>query len=148
MSKKLILLRGITGSGKSTRAKQLVDQGQIFSTDDYFMVDGKYKFDASQLGVYHNKNVNRAKSAMIGGVSPVVIDNTNLTLRDMRPYLELAKEFDYEITVAQIDLDDVDELVKRQLGRKSIGKNLPVEVIKYMKDKFQKNWKELLKDYL
>jgi predicted kinase len=148
MSKRLILMRGITGSGKSTLAKQLVDQGQIFSTDDYFMVDGKYNFDASLLGIYHNKNVNRAKDAMISGVSPVVIDNTNLTLRDMRPYLELAKEFDYDIEVAQIDLDDVDELVKRQSGRKSIGKNLPVEVIKYMKDKFQKNWKELLKDYL
>lgn len=117
MIKKLILMRGITGSKKSTLAKQLVDQGQIFSTDDYFMVDGRYNFDASLLGIYHNKNVNRVKDAMVSGISPVVIDNTNLTLGDMQLYLEMAKEFDYEITVAQINLDCVGELDSYDLIR-------------------------------
>lgn len=148
MNKQLILMRGITGSGKSTLAQQLVGSGEIFSTDDYFMVDGKYKFDATKLGFYHKQNVERSKEAMARGVSPVVIDNTNLTLKDMRPYLDLAKEFGYSVSVAQIDLDDVDELVKRQANRKDIGKNLPVEVIQFMRDKFQKDWKTLLKDYL
>lgn len=37
----LILMRGLPGSGKSTKAKKLADNiGIIFSTDDFFMIKG------------------------------------------------------------------------------------------------------------
>jgi adenylate kinase family enzyme len=36
-------MRGLPGSGKSTKAKVLAgEQGVIFSTDDFFIVNGKF----------------------------------------------------------------------------------------------------------
>ena len=43
-------MRGLPGSGKSTKAKKIAgDVGVIFSTDDFFMVDGQYKFDPKMI---------------------------------------------------------------------------------------------------
>ena len=52
MTKKLIINRGIPGSGKSTSAKKLAPKEQIFSTDDYFMKNGKYIFDGKKY-IFH-----------------------------------------------------------------------------------------------
>ena len=51
-----IVMRGPTGSGKSTVVRNLKDLvGMVsFSTDDLFIVDGEYKFDASKLTDYRN----------------------------------------------------------------------------------------------
>jgi adenylate kinase family enzyme len=50
-------MRGIPGSGKSTTAKKLAGEtGKIHSTDNYFMVDGEYKFDPSKIREYHEAN--------------------------------------------------------------------------------------------
>ena len=145
---KLILMRGISGSGKSTLAQLLVDNGVVFSTDDYFTVDGQYVFDPAKLGHYHGLNVARTEKAMIDDVSPIVIDNTNLVFRDMKPYLELAKSYGYAIEVCQIDTDDIEVLLERQSKRKDANKALPREVLERMKGKFDKDWQKLLKDYL
>ena len=51
MSKELILVRGIPGSGKSTFAKSL--GGTHFETDKFFMVDGEYKFDGTKIKEAH-----------------------------------------------------------------------------------------------
>ena len=40
--KTLYIVRGVPGSGKSTFAKTL--GGTHFETDNYFMIDGEYKF--------------------------------------------------------------------------------------------------------
>ena len=39
--RRIVIMRGLPGSGKSTRAKKIADNyGIIFSTDDFFMVKG------------------------------------------------------------------------------------------------------------
>ena len=40
-------MRGLPGSGKSTRARELQEKGVIHSTDTYFTnpLTGEYKFD-------------------------------------------------------------------------------------------------------
>lgn len=56
--KKLFLMRGMPGSGKSTLAKKLAGQGGVvYSTDDFFMKNGQYVYDAKMIGEYHNKNL-------------------------------------------------------------------------------------------
>ena len=43
-NKNLILIRGVSGSGKSTFAEEfLYPTSLIISTDDFFMVDGEYQ---------------------------------------------------------------------------------------------------------
>ena len=50
----LILLRGVSGAGKSTVAGLFID-ATIISTDDFFMKDGEYQFDANSLVENHMK---------------------------------------------------------------------------------------------
>lgn len=98
MTKKLIINRGIPGSGKSTSAKKLAPKEQIFSTDDYFMKNGKYIFDGKKIGVAHEWNTDRVDKAMQSELSPIILDNTNIRKGDFKRYLQLAKAHGYEVS--------------------------------------------------
>ncbi|VDN21225.1 unnamed protein product [Gongylonema pulchrum] len=104
----LIIMRGVPGSGKSHLASELLTgtNGAIFSSDNYFMRDGVFHFDPSKLEEYHQKNfkegwalfqIDRTKEAMVKGVKPVIIDNTNIYVTHMRPYIMQAVKNSYEI---------------------------------------------------
>jgi predicted kinase len=106
MNKELIIMRGISGSGKSFLAKQLAgENGQIFSADDFFMDEqGNYNWKGSQIGQAHEWNHNRLKKAIEEGISPVVMDNTNITMWDMgqaKPMVEYAIEKGYDIKIEE-----------------------------------------------
>ncbi|XP_055924107.1 NEDD4-binding protein 2-like isoform X2 [Argiope bruennichi] len=100
-SRILIILRGLPGSGKSTLAKKLKSSGVVFSTDDYFYKHGKYAFDPSVLDEAHYWNQNRAREALLNGITPVVIDNTNTEVWEMLPYVKMGKKFNYEIVILE-----------------------------------------------
>ena len=74
--KVLYIMRGISGSGKSTLAKQI--GGLILGSDEFWMVGGKYQFDESRIGEAHQWNQQRAEKAMQQGISPIIVDNTNV----------------------------------------------------------------------
>ncbi|KAM6220876.1 NEDD4-binding protein 2 [Rhynchocyon petersi] len=96
----LILLRGLPGSGKSFLARALRDDnpsGVIFSTDDYFYINGQYQFDVKYLKEAHEWNEQRAKEAFEGKVSPIIIDNTNLQAWEMKPYVVLSQKHKYKV---------------------------------------------------
>ncbi len=115
--KRLILMVGLPGSGKSSLAKQLGQGGVVFSTDDFFETpEGEYKFVGSMLHRYHQLNVDRTKEAMQKGISPIVIDNTNTDARSKKPYDLLAQEFGYTIEFREPETPwkyDAEELAKR-----------------------------------
>ena len=135
--KQLILMRGISGTGKSTVAKNLVGNGEIFSTDDFFMQNGVYDFDGSKIGHYHKLNQERTEEAMKNGVSPIVIDNTLTQAWEGAEYVRLADKYDYSVRIEELPVPDIDELMKRQESRKSINKALPREVVERMIKKFK-----------
>lgn len=93
--KKLIIMRGIPGSGKSYIAKQLVPADKIYSTDDFW--GPNYNFDITKLFQAHMWNQRRVETAMNSGYELIAVDNTNVTWKEIKPYYELAKKYGYEV---------------------------------------------------
>lgn len=98
-NKILVIMRGIPGSGKSTYAKKLVKNGIIHSTDDIieskfdynqFFADMIAKEDFTPLAQAHSQNVKDAKNSINNGISPVIIDNTNIKPSECKVYVEYA----------------------------------------------------------
>lgn len=100
-AKKLIIMRGVSGSGKSTLAQSLKDGGEVFSTDEFFYNKDKYDFDPTQLGNAHQWNQMRAFHAMQQGVTPVIIDNTNVRAWEARPYVEEGIKNGYQVEIVE-----------------------------------------------
>jgi hypothetical protein len=128
MLKVLIIMRGLPGSGKSTTAKAKGIGGAVFSTDDFFMCDGRYVFVPSKISEAHAWNQARVNEAMENGVAPVVVDNTNVMKVHFQPYLDMAKLHGYTVEYVepeswwwkkyfgpQMSQQDKDTLVKKLL---------------------------------
>lgn len=128
--KKLFLVRGIPGSGKSTFAKEL--DGIHFETDNYFMVDGEYNFDSSKLKEAHQWCQNEVNNAMILNHTAkindrIVVSNTFTQEWEMKPYFEMAKEWGY--TVFSIIVEN------RHGGVNEHG--VPEDKLEIMKNRFE-----------
>tara|TARA_R110002126_G_C10490983_1_gene504766 strand:+ start:19655 stop:20119 length:465 start_codon:yes stop_codon:yes gene_type:complete len=103
--KKLVMMRGIPGSGKSTKAqeiarKHLENGGRsvaICSTDDYHMEHGEYVFKPKLLGEFHVKNQIRASGYMDKCIELVIVDNTNIKRKDMMVYINNGQSCGYEV---------------------------------------------------
>lgn len=98
--KELILIRGIPGSGKSTFAKTL--GGPVFEADQFFMVDGEYKFDVTKLKDAHKWCYNSVETVMKGwdSVLPanrVIVSNTFTQEWEMKSYYDLANKYGYRV---------------------------------------------------
>nr|CAD7403911.1 unnamed protein product [Timema cristinae] len=108
-TKIMVLMRGLPGSGKSHLAKLLIKRtiggdyrNFVFSTDDYFYnSSGKYIFDPSKLPDAHDWNHRKVESKLRGGITPVVVDNTNLQAWEMHPYAKLAIKYGYILEVLE-----------------------------------------------
>lgn len=98
----LIVMRGIPGSGKSTKAKQLAGtNGVIHSTDDVIEAQGDYKEffekmfaskDFSSLSKAHSTNLKNLIESLKNGVSPVILDNTNIKQNEAKAAVKAALE--------------------------------------------------------
>lgn len=87
----MILVRGLPGSGKSTVAKALSGFTHV-EADMFWMDNGEYKFDVTMLPLAHAWCARRTRELLEMG-SDVVVSNTFTTLKELKPYFELAKEF-------------------------------------------------------
>jgi len=137
--KVLHLMRGLPGSGKSTKAKELAGENpNIFSTDDFFVNQdtGKYEFNPKMLGKNHSLNVQRTGKAMQDGITPIVVDNTNVRFFEMKNYVKLAQYYGYEVEFHEPDTSwawDSEELANRNTH------GVPLEAIQRMNDKWDEN---------
>jgi NEDD4-binding protein 2 len=99
----MVVMRGVSGSGKSTRAKELGRGGIVLSSDDFF--GPGYAFDKDKVPEAHVWNQQRAVEAMQAGISPIVVDNTNTQAWEMRPYVEAAEGFGYRVQIEEPTTD-------------------------------------------
>lgn len=139
MSKKAYIMIGLPGSGKSTKAKELVNEyapwdSIIHSTDDYFMKDGVYDFRPNLLGVFHKRNLEAFKESIASGLSCVVVDNTNIRSRDRKPYVAAARSGGYEVEELVIG-EFTEDFAKVCFSRNAHG--VPFEAIMKMASKIQ-----------
>jgi len=122
-----IVMRGFPGSGKSTRGKELLKEfgggdpnDHIFSTDNQWIPETlekrrrgetvseedevkeyKRNWNADKLMAAHAENLRLFKYAIDNGVTPVVVDNTNVKVMDMRAYVEYADDNGYVVMIRE-----------------------------------------------
>lgn len=149
--KKLVLMRGIPGSGKSTCAKQIALSHTrrggtvvICSTDNFFIKDnGEYEFDASLIVSYHQANQALVSKYMGHGIELIIVDNTNTTQREMEPYKKMAKDFMYqvdEVVMGRSELLEPETAQWRAYTERCASRNVhrvPLESIQKMARRFE-----------
>jgi predicted kinase len=126
--KKITLLRGIPGGGKSTTAKMLFGENVPFlEADQYFMIDGEYKFDVTKLSSAHKDCQSRTEQLMIEDVDHIVVANTFTQEWEMKPYYELAEKYGYMVFSL---------IVENRHGGKNVH-NVPEETLEKMRKRFE-----------
>lgn len=126
--KNLILIRGVSGSGKSTIAELFVSKNEVCSADDFFINEaGEYKFDASKLKKAHEYCQTKCRLKMTSEKPIIVVANTFTREWEMEEYYNLAKEFKYRVHSIIVE--------NRHDGKNIHG--VPDEMIEAQKNRFE-----------
>lgn len=138
----LILVRGLPGSGKTTFAEFVASRSEdfpenMFCADDFFMIDGEYRFEPRQLPNAHGWCKAMTSLAMNRGTDTVLVHNTFTQRWEMQPYLDLAEQFNY--TVVVVSMFDGGCSDEQLVDRNSHG--VPLEAIEAMRARFEHDWK-------
>ena len=106
VSRTMLIMRGLSGSGKSTivnaaKAK-FPDDCVSCSADDYFYgADGVYHFDEKKLKDAHSYCQSRAEEMCGQGRPLVIVDNTNVKRWEMAKYFGIAERFLYAVVLVE-----------------------------------------------
>lgn len=136
MTQELILTRGVPASGKSTYARRWVmedpDSRVRVNRDDIReeLYGKEYHNSApdpdkeNRVTMYEH---NRIKAALSSGKS-VIVDNTNLNTRFLKPYYQLASQAGLKLGHKDFPIP-VEEAIRRNAGRE---RKVPEDVIRRM----------------
>ncbi len=144
MKKTVVINRGVIGSGKSEIAKRISKFFEknsldvaIHSTDDFFIKNGKYKFNIEKLESYHKKNIENFKESLERGVDLVVVDNTNLMPWEVENYTKLARDYGYQVVLINFEPREYKEHLK--VAKSKIkSKNEREKVVRRMLENYKR----------
>jgi tRNA uridine 5-carbamoylmethylation protein Kti12 len=125
----LYLMQGIPGSGKSFQARILSPGDQIVSADAYpgLYVDGV--FDSRLLGEAHAACF-LGTALLMAAKRSVIVDNTNLIVSEVTPYVMMALGFGYDVQIVRVKCS-----LRKALRRQTHG--VPEETMKAMFRRFE-----------
>ena len=140
----LKVIRGIPGSGKSYLSAKLGKEidAVVISTDDFFMVNGEYKFDYRYISVAHKWCHGIVAYNLMRGKS-VIVNNTFTCAWEIVPYIDMAHQLGIVWEILEPTTKwryNVEECVKRNTH------NVPEATIQKMMDRFEKT-SDLLKAF-
>lgn len=106
--KKLVIIRGIPGSGKTTMAKEICDgiiKHPHFEADDFFTHSylDEYNFSPELVKYAHQYCQLNTMKAMYEQHPKIVVSNTFTQIWELEPYLDMAKQFGYEVDIYVCD---------------------------------------------
>lgn len=137
---KLMLVRSLPGAGKSTWVEKLKEARKpgdvvICSSDQFFVckVCNGYHFERSKLPYAHawcqdecEKHLKESKAKII------VIDNTNTTPAECRPYVEMAVKYGVEVEFIEIPFWGFTD---EELAARNVH-GVPAQTIRAMRARF------------
>ena len=131
-TKNLILVRGVSGSGKTTFVEEFIENVSLsIATDDFFVLDGMYTFDPSYLAKYHQRCIDSVESEMESpsteGYCNIVVHNTFTREWEMQPYFNLAEKYGYNVYTIVVENRHKSESIH----------DVPGNVIKDQRDRFE-----------
>lgn len=132
--KKLYIVRGLPGSGKSTFAEALVGSDfLVCEADKYFIVDGEYKFDGTKIKQAHEWCRNRVETYMKDSLvndqfyREIAVSNTFTQEWEMEAYYKLAEQYGYMVFSIIVE--------NRHGGVNQHG--VPADKLEQMKNRFE-----------
>ena len=102
----LIIIRGLPGSGKTTLANELSENGRypVISIDDYFTDSkGHYEFRHDENYKAYKLALQRTEAAMKQGTEKIFLHNVFSMEWEMEPYFKLASEQGYKVFVMTLE---------------------------------------------
>jgi len=143
---KLTILRGVSGSGKSTWAEQ--QNAVVVSRDKIRLAvygsDGPdyYNADKDVLS-QREQTVTLAEHGMIDHLlrngSDVIVDNTNIEWKYVNGYVKRARKLGAEVEIKVFDVPLATALGRNQMRAYGGGRNVPEDVIRKQHQRFQGN---------
>lgn len=115
---RVIIMRGIPGSGKSTWHAKNYPVSYVCSAD-LFMTDeeGNYRFDPTKLPLAHDSCLrlflNFIESPNLIGSSrvpanhplPIIVDNTNVRMYELAPYYRVTEALGHDVEIVHVLCD-------------------------------------------
>lgn len=110
-------MRGLPGSGKSTKVKSLIsglssDAFIICTADDFFIQeDGSYVFDYTKIKDAHDECFYKFIDGISRNIPLIIVDNTNTTRWEVSKYLDVYEKYakeKYELSYEFPDSDHWD----------------------------------------
>ena len=93
MNRQVLITQGVSGSGKSTFARDVERRLErrtmvtVCSADAYFEREGEYRFDVAKLGEAHAHCFRDFCDNLSWGTNLVIVDNTSTTTMEIAPYM-------------------------------------------------------------
>lgn len=99
MEKTLIILRGVSGAGKSTVADMLAEGlWPICEADKFhYTEDGVYDWKPENIQAAHKWCQDQVKEMMEWKFRKIILSNTFTSEKELKPYLNLADENGYRV---------------------------------------------------